>query len=92
MAVKIAEPPAEIVAVAGAAVTVKSGDAVAPDRDWSAGIKSSRPWSMPGPLSGAACATAAAASDSVIAVFKLRASAAAPETKGALNEVPHPAA
>jgi len=47
---------------------------------------------MVGSLSGAACAIAAAARDSVIAVFKLRASAPAPETKGALNEVPHTAA
>ncbi len=47
---------------------------------------------MPGVVSGTAWATAAAACDSSIAVFWLRNRAAPPETNGALNEVPHPAA
>jgi hypothetical protein len=43
-------------------------------------------------LSGAAFATAVAAADSLIAVFRFLNSAAPPETNGALNDVPHPAA
>src|SRR5204863_2595789 len=57
----------------------------------SASTKSNRPL----PISGAiqtAWATAAAACDSLVLGCRFRKSAAPPETKGALKEVPHPAA
>jgi hypothetical protein len=47
---------------------------------------------MLGSASGAACATAAAPLDWLMAAFRLCSNAAPPETNGALNEVPHPAA
>jgi hypothetical protein len=89
--VKFADAPAAIVALEGATPIVKSGVPLVPLKDISAGTRSSRPFPMPGSLSDAACARAAAACDSLMAVFRLRNSAAPPDTKGALNEVPHPA-
>jgi hypothetical protein len=47
---------------------------------------------MPESVSGAACATAVAASCGFMLVFNPRNKAPPPETNGALNEVPHPAA
>src|SRR5882762_7536231 len=57
----------------------------------SAWTKSNRPWPISGPM-GTACAVTAAALDSLTLDRRFRNKAAAPETKGALKEVPHPAA
>src|SRR6266446_5378761 len=55
--------------------------------------RSSRPLFSPQVgSSGTACAAAVAAPDWLMATDKLCKSAAPPETNGALNEVPHPAA
>lgn len=79
--------------LSGEALAEKSGfPPPPPDTDWSAGTKSSRPLPIPDTVSGSAFATAAADSDSVIAVLRLCSSAALPETNGALKEVPQPAA
>ena len=47
---------------------------------------------MPASASGTACATAAAPLDWLMAAFRLCSNAAPPDTNGALNDVPHPAA
>ena len=47
---------------------------------------------MPRSARGTACFVADAAPNSLMAGFKLCNSAAPPETNGALNDVPHPAA
>src|SRR6266581_951695 len=55
--------------------------------------RSNRPWfSIQLGSSGTAFATAVAAPDSLMAACKLCNNAPPPETNGALNEVPHPAA
>ncbi len=92
MTVKFAGFPAAIVALEGAADTLKSAVPPPGDNAPSAFSKSSRPWFSPRAGSSAfATAIAFAASVSAIVVFKPLNNAAPPETKGALNEVPHPA-
>ena len=91
-AVKFACCPAVIVALGGAAETLKSGGQLAADTDARVEQRSSRPLPMPGSASGTACATAAAPLDWLMAALRLCSNAAPPETNGALNEVPHPAA
>ena len=90
--VKLADCPAPTVAVLGLTAALKS--AVFPfagATDCKACTRSNRPLPMPEPT-GIACATAAAAFDSFVAGSRFSKRAPAPETKGALKEVPHPAA
>jgi len=54
--------------------------------------KSRRPLPILGSASGTAWAVAVLAPDWAMPVCRLRSSAAPPETNGALNDVPHPAA
>src|SRR6266513_988049 len=85
--------PAVIVALGGAAETLTSGAQPAPLTDARVAQRFSRPWFSPRlGSSGTAFATAAAAPDCLMAAFTLCSNAAPPDTNGALNEVPHPAA
>jgi hypothetical protein len=91
--VKFACCPAVIIALGGAAETLKSGEQLAAVTDARVEQRSSRPWFSPRlGSSGTAFATAAAAPDWLMAAFRLCNNAAPPDTNGALNEVPHPAA
>jgi len=90
--VKFACCPAVIIALGGAAETLKSGEQLTAVTDARVAQRSSRPWPMPESASGTAWATAKAALDWLMAAFRLCNNAAPPDTNGALNEVPHPAA
>jgi hypothetical protein len=91
--VKFAGFPAAIVALGGAADMLKSAAPLTTGNAPSANSKSSRPWFSPRTGSSAfATAIAFAAPVSAIVVFRPLNSAAPPDTNGALNEVPHPAA
>lgn len=90
--VKVADCPALIVSLPGLRETPKSG--VLPtgaEMDCKACTKSKRPLPIPAPR-GTAWATAAAALDSLVVVSAFNKRAPAPETNGALKDVPHPAA
>ena len=84
--------PAVIVALGGAAETPKSGEQLVVDTDARVAQRSRRPWPMPESASGTAWATAKAPLDWLMAGVRLCNNAAPPDTNGALNEVPHPAA
>src|ERR1700751_4660037 len=89
----IYQAPLEGRHTASSALPSPSKSPLPPDKDWSAVTKSRRPWfRFKEGSSGAAFATAVAASDSVTALRRACNSAAPPETKGALKEVPQPAA
>jgi len=88
--VKFAGLPATMVALDGPAETMKSGDAFPAGKPPSAISRSSRPLPISAPTN-CAWATAEAARDSLMSVRKFRSKAPAPETNGALNDVPHPA-
>src|SRR5262249_51892823 len=90
--VKLADCPALIVFPVGLSESVKS--AVFPEggaTDCKVCTRSRRPLPMPLPT-GTACATPAAALPSFVVGSRFSKRAPAPETKGALKEVPHPAA
>ena len=90
--VKLADCPALMVSVFGLTEVLKSAVfPLAGATDCKACTRSNRPLPIPEPT-GIACATAAAAFDSFVVRSRLSRRAPAPETKGALKEVPHPAA
>ena len=91
--VNVADCPALIESVLGLTETAMS--AVFPGggaTDCKACTKSRRPLPMPGSDNGTAWAMAVAALDWLVVLSKFKSRAPAPETKGALKDVPHPAA
>ena len=90
--VKLADCPALMVFPVGFTEALKSEVfPVTGVTDCKACTKSSRPLPMPEPT-GTACATAAAAFDWFVVGSRFSKRASAPDTNGALKEVPHPAA